>query len=74
MAHCDGKLIHELYEARARNDADAISSILGKNAVWHEPELEAELTGDLRGPDAVLAMPEEPGKLPTARFRCFRGR
>src|SRR3712207_7832014 len=51
--------IRELYEARARNDVGAIRSILDEDVIWREPESEAEHTGDLRGPDAVLAMMEE---------------
>ena len=59
MEHRNVRLIRELYEARARNDVGAIRSILDEDAIWREPESEAEHTGDLRGPDAALAMIEE---------------
>jgi ketosteroid isomerase-like protein len=61
-------LIRELYEARARNDVAAIRSILDENVVWHEPELEAEHTGDLRGSEAVLAMIGEARRITDGTF------
>jgi ketosteroid isomerase-like protein len=61
-------LIRELYEARARNDVAAIRSILDENVVWHEPEWEAEHTGDLRGSEAVLAMIGEARRITDGTF------
>jgi len=55
MEHRNVRLIRELYEAS--NDVGAIRSILDEDVIWCEPE--SEHTGDLRGPDAVLAMIEE---------------
>jgi ketosteroid isomerase-like protein len=66
--HPNVGLIRELYEARARNDTAAIRSILDENVVWHEPELETEHTGDLRGPDDVLAMIEEARRITDGTF------
>jgi ketosteroid isomerase-like protein len=66
--HPNVGLIPELYEARARNDTAAIRSILDENVVWHEPELETEHTGDLRGPEAVLAMIEEARRITDGTF------
>ena len=62
------ELIRELYEARARNDIAAIRSVLDENVVWHEPELETEHTGDLRGSEAVLAMIEEARRITDGTF------
>ena len=56
MEHPNAALIRRLYEARDRNDDDAIRSVLSEGVVWHEPDVGGEHTGDLHGPDAVLAM------------------
>ena len=56
MEHPNAALVRRLYEARDRNDEDAIRSVLSDSVVWHEPDVGGEHTGDLRGPDAVLAM------------------
>ena len=56
MEHPNAALIRNLYEARGRNDEDAIRSVLSADVVWHEPDVGGEHTGDLHGPDAVLAM------------------
>ncbi len=56
VEHPKVALIRNLYEARDRNDEDAIRSVLSEDVVWHEPDVGGEHTGDLRGPDAVLAM------------------
>ena len=66
--HANVGLIRELYEARARNDTDAIRSNLDENVVLHEPESGTEHTGDLRGPDAVLAMIEEARRITDGTF------
>lgn len=49
-------LVCKLYEARESGDEDSIRSCLADDVLWHEPDLESRHTGDLRGPDAVLAM------------------
>ena len=56
VEHPNVALIRNLYEARDRNDEDAIRSVLSQDVVWHEPDVGGEHTGDLRSPDAVLAM------------------
>ena len=68
MEHYDGQLVRELYGARARNAADAISSILDETLVWHKPEMKAERSGDLHGPEAVRAKTEELGKIDGGTF------
>ena len=54
--HPNAVLIRRLYEARDRNDEEAVRSMLSEGVVWHEPDVGGEHTGDLHGPDAVLAM------------------
>ena len=54
--HPNAATIRALYEARDRNDEDVIRSVLSEGVVWHEPDVGGEHTGDLHGPDAVLAM------------------
>ena len=56
MEHPNAALVRRLYEARDRNDEDTIRSVLSEGVVWHEPDVGGEHTGDLRGPDGVLAM------------------
>ncbi|MDP9456103.1 MAG: hypothetical protein CYG60_22560 [Actinobacteria bacterium] len=56
MEHPNSALIRRLYEARDRDDYDAIRSLLSGDVVWHEPDVGGEHTGDLHGPGAVLAM------------------
>lgn len=56
MEHPNAALIRNLYEARGRDDEDAIRSVLSADVVWHEPDVGGQHTGDLHGPDAVLAM------------------
>lgn len=56
VEHLNVALIRNLYEARDRNDEDAFRSVLSEGVVWHEPDVGGEHTGDLRSPDAVLAM------------------
>jgi ketosteroid isomerase-like protein len=63
------ELVHRLYEARDRGDFDAVRSMLADEVVWHEPDVGGEHTGDLRGPDAVLAMIREAGELTGGTFR-----
>ena len=38
-------LVRRLYEARDRNDEDAIRSVLSENVLWHEPDAGGEHTG-----------------------------
>ncbi len=59
MEHPNAALVRTLYEARARDDLKAVRSILAEDIVWHEPDVGSEHTGDLLGPDAVLAMMRE---------------
>lgn len=61
-------LVRELYEARARDDLDAIRSILADEVVWREPDVGAEHTGDLRGAEAVLEMIREAQSLTGGTF------
>ncbi len=56
VEHPNAALIRRLYEARDRNDEDAIRSMLSGDVVWHEPDVGGEHTGDLHGSDAVIAM------------------
>ena len=56
MEHQNAALIRRLYDARDRDDHDAVRSLLSGDVVWHEPDVGGEHTGDLHGPDAVLAM------------------
>lgn len=56
MDHPNAALIRNLYEARDRDDEGAVRSVLSEDVIWHEPDVGAEHTGDLHGPDAVLAM------------------
>lgn len=56
MEHPNAALIRSLYEARDRHDEGAIRSVLSGGVIWHEPDVGGEHTGDLHGPEAVLAM------------------
>lgn len=56
MEHPNAALIRRLYDARDRNDEEHIRSALSEDIVWHEPDVGGEHTGDLHGPEAVLAM------------------
>lgn len=64
----NARLVRELYEARTRDDSDAIRSILADDVVWHEPDLGTEHTGDLHGPEAVLEMIREARSLTNGTF------
>lgn len=68
MEHENIRLVRELYEARARDDFEAIRSMLAGDVVWHEPDLGTEHTGDLYGPEAVLEMIREAGSLTGGTF------
>jgi ketosteroid isomerase-like protein len=56
MEHPNAALIRRLYGVRDRNDEDAIRSVLSGDVIWHEPNVGGQHTGDLNGPDAVIAM------------------
>lgn len=56
MEHPNAALVRRLYEARDCNDEDTIRSVLSDDVLWHEPDVGGEHTGDLCGPDAILAM------------------
>lgn len=56
MEHPNAALVRRLYEARDRGDEGAIRAVLSDDVLWHEPDVGGEHTGDLRGPNAVLAM------------------
>lgn len=49
------QLVLDFYAARRANDESAIRRFLAPGVIWHEPQVN-EHTGDLYGPDAVLAM------------------
>ncbi|CAN5714497.1 hypothetical protein BH24ACT21_BH24ACT21_06780 [soil metagenome] len=56
MNHTDSQLVRDLYAARAQDDLKTVREMLSEDIVWHEPDLDNPHTGDLHGPDAVLAM------------------
>jgi hypothetical protein len=64
MEHSNAALVRHLYDARARNDLDAVRSMLPAEIVWHEPDVDSEHTGDLHDPEAVLEMIGERSTLP----------
>lgn len=68
MEHPNVALVRTLYEARARGDLEAVRPILAEDIVWHEPDVGSEHTGDLLGPDAVLAMMREAQELTGGTF------
>ena len=63
------KLVRKLYEARGRDDLETVRSVLADDIVWHEPDLDNPHTGDLHGPDAVLAMIREAQRITDGTFR-----
>ncbi|CAA9465518.1 MAG: hypothetical protein AVDCRST_MAG25-1479 [uncultured Rubrobacteraceae bacterium] len=69
MEHPNAALVRRLYEARGRNDEDAIRTILSGDVLWHEPDVGGEHTGDLSGPDAVLAMMRDARERTGGTFR-----
>ncbi len=69
MVRSGVELIHGLYEARARGDLETVREMLAEEVVWREPDLDNPHTGDLHGPDAVLAMIREAQRLTNGTFR-----
>ena len=65
------ELVRRLYEARDRGDLAAVRSMLADTVVWREPDVGGEHTGDLHGPDAVLAMIRGAGELTGGTFRLI---
>ncbi len=43
MEHSNAALVRHLYDARARNDLDAVRSMLPAEIAWHEPEAVLEM-------------------------------
>jgi ketosteroid isomerase-like protein len=52
--HPNEELIHRFYDARARDDAAAVLSMLAPDIVWHEPVFYGGFAGDHVGSDAVF--------------------
>lgn len=69
MNHPNDTLIRDLYESRALNDPESVREMLAEDVVWHEPDLDNPHTGDLHGPDAVLAMIREAQRLTGGTFQ-----
>lgn len=69
MSRAGAKLIRELYEAREQGDLATVRAMLDGGVVWHEPDLDNPHTGDLHGPEAVLAMIREAQRLTNGTFR-----
>ena len=69
MEHPNAALIRSLYEARDRHDEGTIRSVLSEGVIWHEPDVGGEHTGDLHGPEAVLAMMEDARSRTGGTFR-----
>ena len=69
MRDANVELVRRLYEARDRGDLAAVRPFLSEDVVWHEPDVGGEHTGDLHGPDAVLAMIREARELTGGTFR-----
>ena len=68
VEHTNAALVRTLYEARARGDLEAVRALLAEDIVWHEPDVGSEHTGDLLGPDAVLAMMRKAQELTGGTF------
>ena len=68
MESANARLVREFYESRARDDFDAIRSILAEDVVWREPDVGAEHTGDLHGAETVLDMIREAQSLTGGTF------
>lgn len=62
-------LVRKLYKAREAGDEESIRSCLADDILWHEPDLDSEHTGDLRGPDAVINMIHRAANLTGGTFR-----
>jgi len=62
-------LVRKLYQSRDAGDEAGIRACLSDGVLWHEPDLGTEHTGDLRGPDAVLAMISRAQQLTGGTFR-----
>ena len=69
MGNTNSQIVRDLYEARARDDLEAVRAMLAEDVVWHEPDLDNPHTGDLHGPDAVLGMIREAQKITDGTFR-----
>lgn len=67
QSHVD--LVRKLYQSRNAGDEAEIRACLADRVLWHEPDLGPEHTGDLRGPDAVLAMISRAQRLTGGTFR-----
>src|SRR6185436_10103439 len=53
MEHPNVTLVRKFYDARARNDKEAVKEILAENVSWHDPYPPPH-GGDLVGADAVF--------------------
>jgi ketosteroid isomerase-like protein len=69
MEYPNAALVRSLYEARARGELEVVRTMLAEEVVWHEPDVGSEHTGELLGPDAVLAMMREAQELTGGTFR-----
>lgn len=68
MARSNAELVRSLYEARERDDLQAVRSMLADDVVWREPDLDNPHTGDLRGSEAVLGISGRRSGSRAARF------
>lgn len=69
MYQSNADLVRKLYQAREADDEESIRSCLADDILWHEPDLESGPSGDLRGPEAVLAMIRRATELTGGTFR-----
>ncbi|MGB3681486.1 MAG: nuclear transport factor 2 family protein [Rubrobacteraceae bacterium] len=69
MVQSNEDLIRSLYEARERDDLEAVRFMLADGIVWREPDLDNPHTGNLRGPEAVLGMIREAQRITGGTFR-----
>lgn len=62
------RLIRTFYDARAREDLAVVREMLDEDAIWREPDVGNEHTGDLHGADTVLGMIQEALRLTNGTF------
>ncbi|HIA49398.1 MAG TPA: nuclear transport factor 2 family protein [Acidobacteria bacterium] len=55
VAHPHLELLHSRYRARSKGDEEALQGIIADNVVWHVAG-KSQLSGDYRGPEAVLGL------------------
>jgi uncharacterized protein len=69
MAHPNEDLLRRAFDAFAKGDMDTLRELTDQDAVWHTPGRN-QLSGDYRGPDAILGFFAKTMELSGGTFRA----